>query len=124
MARDLSIEPIELNATARVTADGLQWLLQKREPNGRWLSVSYCQTRAGLTASVGYEVHGVRGIDPDAWSALERLPEHRRHAPGYMGVDVNAELARARAQDEQHAKLSDAEFFKMCTPRQPAARAA
>jgi hypothetical protein len=51
MARDLSIEPIELNATARVTADGLQWLLQKREPHGRWLSVSYCQTRAGLMAS-------------------------------------------------------------------------
>jgi hypothetical protein len=41
-----------------------------------------------------------------------------------MGVDVNAELARARAQDEQHAKLSDTKFFELCTPRKATKRAA
>jgi hypothetical protein len=61
---DLACCPIQLNERHRVTADGLQWIVQKRrKASGRsdWASIIFCQTKAGLMANLGYEVF--RGRD-------------------------------------------------------------
>jgi hypothetical protein len=51
---DLQREPLALNERFRVTADGLQWIVQKARQGGKWDGVIYCQTQAGLIASIGY----------------------------------------------------------------------
>jgi hypothetical protein len=101
---DLQREPLALNERWRVTADGLQWIVQKRRKRGTWGGAIFCQTKAGLLANLGYEVYGVGAIDPDALTSLKlALPRHRRLAPGWTGPDVEAEIARARAQDKREA---------------------
>jgi hypothetical protein len=57
---DLQREPLALNDRSRVTADGLQWIVQRRTANARggWKNVIYCQTQAALIANMGYEVSG------------------------------------------------------------------
>jgi hypothetical protein len=113
MAADLARDPVVLNDRWRVTADGLQWIAQKLKPTGRWLPVIYCQTQARLMANLRYKVSGVGKVTPDAWSALVWLHKHRRFAPGCTGVDVEAEIARARAQDRRHVKLTTR---RQCAP--------
>jgi hypothetical protein len=83
---DLMKEPLRLNERFRVTADGLQWIVQKRYKDDKWINVIYCQTKAGLGANLGYEVYRVGEIDPRCLGRLESdLPWHRKAAPGYIG---------------------------------------
>jgi hypothetical protein len=106
---DLQREPLALNERWQVTADGVQWIVQKHRKDsaghGAWKSVIFCQTKAGLLANIGFEVFWGRGsrftCRPHAGIGAA---EDRRHAPGYTGVDVEAEIARAKAQDRREAK--------------------
>jgi hypothetical protein len=61
--------PITLNESWRVTADDLQYIVQRRSNRGTWEGVIFCQTKAGLMAHLGYEVR---------ISALTRSPGWNR----------------------------------------------
>ena len=51
--------PLALNQHFRVTADDMQWIVQKRRERGTWEGVIYAQTLADLVANMGFEVFGV-----------------------------------------------------------------
>ncbi len=57
-------------------SDGLQWIVQRRRPSGRWLSLGYFRTRDGLFA------HLARLLGADlakvAGDILADLPERYR----------------------------------------------
>jgi hypothetical protein len=75
---DLAAHPLQLNERFRVTADELQWIVQKRRNRGTWEGVIFCRTRDGLIANIGYEVFGVGEVNPDALTRLKSLPAHLR----------------------------------------------
>lgn len=43
---------IALNEKHRVTSDGIQWTLQRRQAKGDWSTAAYCHTKAGLLGVV------------------------------------------------------------------------
>jgi hypothetical protein len=70
---DLQREPLALIDRGRVTADGLQWIVQKRQKDlgrGAWESVIYCQSKPCMLQSIGWEVYRVGEVDPQAVQAL------------------------------------------------------
>ena len=84
MMVDLQKHPLRLNDRFQVTADALQWIVQKHRKDcgrGSWESVIFCQTRGGLIANIGYEVFGVGKVEEHALHTLKSLPAHRLHAP-------------------------------------------
>ena len=104
MTLDLRAEPLRLNARHRVTADGLQWIVQsRRKGRDKWEGFAFGQTKGGLADCLSYEVYDIGGVEPAALAALESLPRHRGLAPGYDGPDIEAEIAKARAQERREA---------------------
>jgi hypothetical protein len=85
-----------LNPSLRVICGrcGPQWILQRRKNPVRWLSLAYCATKAGLVLRVKAHLQAQsnekktlpldvlvsRYADPEAWRAIEGLPDVFRKA--------------------------------------------
>lgn len=116
MARDLSLEPIKLNALCRVTEDELQWIVQRRRKDsgrGGWQSVIYCQTKAGLLACIGYECYRDRRdrsrrlAQPETASCTPAA-RARLHGHGYRSrACPGSRTGCAARQDERCRVLQD-----------------
>jgi hypothetical protein len=63
---------LALDKNLRLRRDDIQWILERRGPNGPWKAISYCRTRNGLVGSLVF--HDVS--TPAALNAVAELPEH------------------------------------------------
>jgi len=83
-----------LNSRLRVIAGscGLQWIVQKRRNQLTWNSFAYCGTKEGLLLQIPKDGYG---CDPEAWAAIEALPEYfpkkARLQQALMAAETNGE---------------------------------